>query len=205
MRGSSGIGSGRRQPPRTATRWPFALLCAMAAAPALAHSPFGADALFWEGAWHLFLAPLALAAVVGIGLACAGGPLEQEIELASLAGLTCCLVAWQLPAGPVATWLAPLSIAAVGLGAVLAIPPTPWRTRPLALLAGLGAGAAIELDTRTAVAAAGAGAAMLVTSIWMLALAVRLQRRWPVALRVAGAWIVALSLLLLALAMRGLR
>jgi len=186
---------------RSAVRLPLALLCLAAAAPAMAHSPFGADAAFWSGAWHLFLAPLALAALIGIGLACVGSPFEQQIELAGLAGLACFLVSWMLPTGS-APWFAPLPVSALGTSAVLAMPPRPWRARCLALLAGIGAGAAIDLDTATLGAAAGAGTAMLVASVWMLELATRLQRRLPLAIRVIGAWIVALSLLLLALALR---
>jgi hypothetical protein len=167
----------------------------------MAHSPFGADAAFWSGAWHLLLAPLALAALVGVGVACAGGPTEREIELAGLAGLACFLMSWAAPAGA-AVWLAPLPAFALGASAVVAIPPASWRARFLAMLAGLGAGAAIDLDARTVAAAAGAGTAMLVASVWMLDLGARLRRRLPLAPRVIGAWIVALSLLLLALALR---
>ena len=177
----------------------LALLGLAGAGQALAHSPFGSDGAFWSGAWHLLLSPLAIAALVALGAACAGGAIERQIELAALAGLACFVASWF--ATPGVARFAALPVLAVGTGAVFALPPTDWPGRLLALLAGAGAGAAIDLDLRGVFPAAGAGVAALIGSVWLLEIGAHVRRRLPVALRVVGAWVAALSLLLLALQM----
>lgn len=182
---------------------------ALAGAPAWAHSGLTGGLALWDGATHILLSPLSLAAIAGLAAILCGIE-ERRIYAVSIAVGICAGVAHgvapYLPACAV-----PGAIAMVGLIGVAAWKPSPAAEIALSLVAGLAGGAAASLDAPNLPTIAGAVLAqMLLLAIVLMGYRDlnRLQALapiLPIARRVLASWVTAMGLLMTALAFHSAR
>lgn len=185
-----------------------AALLLLLASPAFAHSEFSAVKPFWSGVFHALLAPLTLAAVLGL-VAAIGGRRDERLLWAICLGAVAAVFGALFPL-PAAAWAVPAGVVVGGLCAVAG------RTLPVALGAplaiGLGyvAGLAAELDTPSLNGALGVATTIGYVGllgllvVWHLEARPRLAPAIRIGRRILGAWVSAIGMLLGALALRGL-
>jgi hypothetical protein len=179
----------------------FALL---AAAPAGAHSGLTGGLALWDGALHILLSPLSLAAVAGVAAILCGIDVHRIYRVAILSGVFAGTAYLLIPFLPACA--APGAVAVLGLVGVAAWKPAVWVETVLAILAGLASGVAAALDDPNLPTVVGAMLAqMLLLAIVLMAYrdierVARLEQVLPVARRVLASWVAAMGLLMTALA-----
>lgn len=178
----------------------------MASAPARAHSGLTGGLALWDGATHILLSPLSLAAIAGLAAVLCGMGARRIYAVAILSGLAAGS-AWLLaPFLPACT--APGAIAVVGLVGVAAWKLPAQAELLLALLAGVAGGLASALDAPNFPTVAGAALAhMLVLAVLLMGYldlrkVVAIAPLLGIARRVLASWVTAVGLLMTALAFR---
>lgn len=185
--------------------WAAALVLLPLATPAAAHGGFGAVNSLASGALHLLTSPMSLAALAGLAVVLAGRERPAPWVFVLLAGAGAAAGAALIAVAP--KWLAPASIALLGLCAAAALRVPPAAACVLAVVGGMGAGLGSDLDLPIAVRPVAGAAAALAFPLLLLLVGyedVRKNARivpfMGIAGRVVGAWVAAIGLLLGALA-----
>ncbi len=186
-------------------------MLATAAGPAAAHGGLADAPSIANGALHLLLSPLSIAALLGL-VAVLAGPKRQLFLASATVVLVCAAALGVVATKGVPGWLAAGLVTLVGLlaasGYTATSGPKPWLVWLVSAGAGLAAGLASDLDSLAWQPVAGACAVLGVTVVALVAGSedlygvTRLQKILPIAQRVLGAWVAALGLLLGALALR---
>jgi len=171
-----------------------------------AHSGLTGGMALWDGATHILLSPLSLAAIAGLGSVLCGMGERRIYTVAILSGLAAGS-AWPLaPYLPACT--APGAIAVVGLIGLAAWKLSSRAELLLAILAGLAGGMAASLDAPNFPTVVGAILAhMLVLAVVLMGYldllkVAAIAPLLGVARRVLASWVTAMGLLMTALAFR---